>query len=111
MLTGRSLSTLGGLVLDVVTWRRTTSRGKYAQANASSEKPLGISAPTEPYAPALYTDSRSSIALEQYTTPNTQRDATSGYAVPEEQFSYGDLDTAYHGGHHPEPASTLATKK
>jgi hypothetical protein len=105
------VSTLGGFILDIVTWKRTTSRGKYAQANASSEKPLGISAPAEPYAPGPYTDSRSSIALEQYTAPNTQRDATSGYAVPEEQFSYGDSDTAYHGGHHPEPASTLVATK
>jgi hypothetical protein len=80
-------------------------------ANASGEKPLGISAPLAPYAAQGYSDSRSSIALEQYTAPNTERDANSGYAVPEEQFSYGDTDTAYHGGHEPEPVSALAPKK
>ena len=68
-----------------------------------TEKPAGIGAPGVPYDAPVYSDSRSSIALEHYTAPNTQKDDRSGYAVPEEQFNY-DHDISYHGGHQPEPA-------
>ena len=67
---------------------------------------MGIAAPNQPYGAPAYSDSRSSIALEQYstqyTTPQTQKGDRSGYQVPEEQFDYND--TAYRGGHDPSPA-------
>jgi len=87
-------STLAALLLDSVIFRRTVSRGKYAQM-VDREKPAGIA---PPYASPQYSDSRSSIQLNQYTTPTTQKADQSGYEVPTEQFSY---DTSYQGGHQP----------
>jgi len=87
-------STLAAVLLDIVIFRRTVSRGKYAQM-VDHEKPAGIA---PPYAAPQYSDSRSSIQLNQYTTPSTQMADRSGYEVPEEQFNY---DTAYQGGHQP----------
>lgn len=75
-------------------------------ANASSEKPLGVDAGSEPCVAGSYSDSRSSLQLEQYTTPATTRSVIDGYEVPEEQFLYHQADTAYHGGHEAEPTLT-----
>jgi len=96
-----TLTTLAALLLDVYVWRKTISRGKYSQMKG--DKPAGISAPGEPYNAPAYSDSRSSLPMEQYTTPNTQKDDHSGYTMPEEQFSY-DQDTSYRGGHEPDPS-------
>jgi hypothetical protein len=60
------------------------------------EKPHGIAAP---FSAPQYSDSRSSIQLTNYTSPETQHGDQSGYTVPEEQFNY---DTSYRGGHDPE---------
>lgn len=94
------LCTLLAFILDVYVWRKSIARGKYAQMR-DSEKPAGISAPGQPYNAPNYSDSRSSIAVEQYTAPQTERGDMSGYQVPEEQFAYDD--TSYRG-HEPTPA-------
>ena len=91
-----SVSTLAALLLDILVFRRTVSRGKYKQM--VDEKPAGIAAP---YNAPEYSDSRGSIQLQQYTTPTSQHPDRAGYEVPEEQFNY---DTSYHGGHEPDTA-------
>ncbi|KAF2669773.1 hypothetical protein BT63DRAFT_371566 [Microthyrium microscopicum] len=103
-----SVTTVAALILDIVVWRRTTSRGKYAQMPDNREKPVGIGAPGRPYNAPAYSDSRSSIALEQYTAPNAAYGERADYALPEEQFSY---DTSYGGAaaHHDPPAVAGST--
>jgi len=90
------VSTLAALLLDIMVFRRTVSRGKYKQM--VDEKPVGIAAP---YNAPEYSDSRGSIQLQQYTTPTSHNPDRAGYEVPEEQFNY---DTSYHGGHEPDAA-------
>jgi len=89
-------STLAAVLLDLIIFRRTVSRGKYKQMS-DHEKPSGIS--PAPYSAPQYSDSRNSVQLDQYTTPETRKADGSGYEVPAEQFNY---DTAYQGGHQPE---------
>jgi len=100
-ITDRSrVSTLIAVVLDVIVWRKTVSRGK--STVMKGEKGVGIGAPNQPYDLPQYADSRSSLSGDQYVTPSTQRGDRSGYEVPEEQFNY-DADTSYKGGHQPIP--------
>ena len=49
------ITTLSALVLDVLTWRKTTSRGKYAQMR--DDKAAGIAPPSnQPYDAPHYAD-------------------------------------------------------
>jgi len=95
-------TTLAALLLDIVIWRKTTSRGKYKQM-LDPHKPQGIAPGDAPYTAPHYSDSRNSISLAGYTQGQQPRGDREGYEVPEEQFQY---DTAYHGGHEPNEKQT-----
>jgi len=92
--------TLGAVLLDVIIWRRTTSRGKYKQM-LDPDQPKGIAPGSAPYVAPQYSDSRNSISLSGYTQGQQQRGDREGYEMPEEQFNY---DTSYRGGHEPNEA-------
>lgn len=96
-----SVSTLAALLLDVYVFKRATARGKYNQMEDFDNKQAmpGHNVPERLYNDApLYNASGSAINLAPQRPLQLTNKAPrpTGYAVPEEQFSY---DTGYNGGH------------
>jgi hypothetical protein len=95
-----SVSTLAALLLDVYVFKRATARGKYNQMEDFDNKQTmpGHNQPERSYNDVpSYNASGSAINLApQRPLQLTKAPRPTGYAVPEEQFSY---DTGYNGGH------------